>query len=144
MEQRKTFPVWNTESRVSQKKTQSMQQCSKNNLCEEIKIKICHAVKPCQTVVNQIFRMMNWHVIQGMMRLTSPPRSVIGCPSRQIMERHPVCNQVRKEQHVNLCHVEKGQQITEIEAEDGSRVMIWGCCVIIWGWWIGMYRTRQS
>jgi hypothetical protein len=53
-----------------------------------------------------------------------PPRSVIGCPSRQIKERHPVCNQVRKEQHVNLCHVEKGQQITEIEAEDGSRVMI--------------------
>jgi len=47
-----------------------------------------------------------------------PPRSVIGCPSRQIKERHPVCNQVRKEQHVDLCHVEKGQQITEIEAED--------------------------
>ena len=36
-----------------------------------------------------------------------PPRSVIGCPSRQIKERHPICNQVRKEQHMELCYVAK-------------------------------------
>ena len=40
-----------------------------------------------------------------------PPRNVIGCPSRQIKERHPVCNQVRKEQHMELCHVEKDNEL---------------------------------
>ena len=55
--------------------------------------------------------MVSGHVIQGMMRLTSPPRSVIGCPSRQIKERHPVCNQVRKEQHMELCYVAKDNKL---------------------------------